>query len=1016
MLSLSEQRTLQFYEFDYRLRGYYLADVPVNIEPPFAYPFTPLAYQKSIDDGRVPNIFKQIGKLFNSTENKNETVKQNDSTPTPLGSVSELKGFSFYAPKGVNTVQPVIVEYINQLLFTANPISFEIIATSEYIRFQLVCDENVINEIQSQTKAFFPQYVISEISVFDLEFDLERTVGIADFGLENEVMLPLKVDNNSSFEPLTSFIATLDNLGNGETAMLQLLFKGVSAPFALAMNEASHDGQGGSFFTDVPELPRLCKEKTAYPLFSCVVRVVAQSNSDQETSVLTDTLLRNITSISSSEYNRLIPLSNKGYEYRNGHLKNVYYRQSNRLGCLLSSREIATMFHFPSAHVVSNKLHPHTGNTKPVKPQYTNRTYVLGYNEHQGAKTTVSVDRNSFDRHLFITGASGNGKSHLLKQLCWQSIQQENVASVILDPHGDLASDIISNITEENKDDIVFVDVTDSNVSFGFNIFSAETEAEKAVLASDLQKVFQSTFVSSGDRINSVLQKTISTLVYSDKEASILDIKRFLVEEQYRNEYLDALENSPILEYYWRNEYPLVKRHEIAPLLLRIDSYLQTRLLQNFFGIRKGLNIRQLIKERKTIVFNLSVGKIGLQNSKFIADLLVSKITQIAFSRSELSQEERHPIHLFIDEAYYYANTENIEMILSGARKYSLSLFLVGGQHLDQFNGTILNSILTNTAVQLYFRLSSKDARRIAPSFSHFEAEDFMELERGEVLVKIDKRSNDFNLKTFPIEKHYDQHKAELIREYIIRNSRAKYGVPINEVQQLIQEYIPKINVSKEVSKKSHIIKKELQVIDENQKRIEALKTEFKKQKEQIPPTNFETQKEAVIKQVEEQETIRKHRSLQNYVRTMAQQRGFKATFEQKTNNGGRVDVALLKNDIRVAIEVSITNTPEYEVKNIQKNIDDGFSLIYIISDNVEHLQNIKKLTLKTIAKKHHHKLHFFQSVELAMYLDATEPKAKTSEKRIRGYRVKVNYNADGGENNKQKSITDIIMKALRKK
>lgn len=378
-LSLSEQRTIQFYEFDYKLRGYYLFDTPVDIEPPYLPPFKPLSAPSNVDDGRVPNIFKQIGNLFNTPKREVKQI-EDKLLPIPVSSVSELTGFSFSFPKGQEISAYITTEFINQLSFTETPISFEIIGTAKTITFQIVCDDRDINIIKSQLKAFFPASNIQDISVFDLGFDLQRNVGIIDFGLCNESMLPIKSVDNYSFDPLTSFIATLDNLQIGEIAMLQMTIKGVTAPFSYGMNVAVNDEQGGSFFADVPDLPNLCREKTAHPLFSSVIRIVAQSNKDHQTSNLAQELIRNISTISTNQNNSLIPLSNKGYEYENGHLKNIYYRKSNRFGSILSSKEIATFFHFPNTNVVSQKLHPFTGNSKAVKQEYVGNKYMLGFN------------------------------------------------------------------------------------------------------------------------------------------------------------------------------------------------------------------------------------------------------------------------------------------------------------------------------------------------------------------------------------------------------------------------------------------------------------------------------------------------------------------------------------------------------------------------------------------------------------------------------------------------------------
>ncbi len=85
-----------------------------------------------------------------------------------------------------------------------------------------------------------------------------------------------------------------------------------------------------------------------------------------------------------------------------------------------------------------------------------------------------------------------------------------------------------------------------------------------------------------------------------------------------------------------------------------------------------------------------------------------------------------------------------------------------------------------------------------------------------------------------------------------------------------------------------------------------------------------------------------------------------------------------------------------------------------MISDDERHLAKIKEQTLNSVAKKHHAKIHFFASEDLLIYLNPLK-QPKATEKRVRGYRVKVNYKTDNNTG-KQSSITTIIMNALHKK
>ena len=64
-LTYSEQATLNFYEWDYRYRGYYHFESPIDIEPPYrSFQFPVQKSNSKIDDGRVPSLFQSIGKLL----------------------------------------------------------------------------------------------------------------------------------------------------------------------------------------------------------------------------------------------------------------------------------------------------------------------------------------------------------------------------------------------------------------------------------------------------------------------------------------------------------------------------------------------------------------------------------------------------------------------------------------------------------------------------------------------------------------------------------------------------------------------------------------------------------------------------------------------------------------------------------------------------------------------------------------------------------------------------------------
>ena len=621
-------------------------------------------------------------------------------------------------------------------------------------------------------------------------------------------------------------------------------------------------------------------------------------------------------------------------------------------------------------------------------------------------------------RHMHIIGATGVGKSTLIANMIIEDMKIGNGAA-LFDPHGDIIDDVLLRIPEHRKNDVIIIDPYDTEFPIGFNILSANTDAEKIVLSSDLVSAFKRFATSWGDTMSSVLSQAVNTFLDSSQEGTLIELKRFLLEDSFRKEFLQSVDD-PSIHYYWQHEYSHIKKR-IAPLLTRIDTFLRPKIVRYMLAQKGGIDFRKCIDEKNIVLIKLSQGLIGEENSYLLGSLFLSKFNQVAQSRQNLPKEQRHPYFIYCDEFQNFI-TPSISRILSGARKYGLGLILAHQETAQIDDTKILNSVISNPYIRICFRLGDTDAKKLASGFSYFEHDDLQSLNTGQAIVRIGSSTHDCNLTTFPLPK-INNETASLVKASIINNTRNNYATPRAKVEAILKSLLPKILKAKE---KKQYEKEEITSVEptlksvQNESNTEEVilqtpsKTISKSKGENLNSTDFEKQKEKYLKQAEEQEIVRKHRSLQYYARTMAQQRGFKVTLEEATQNGGRVDVALVNNEVRIAIEISVTNKVDYEVQNIQKCIDDSYSLVYMISDNEKHLTKIKEQALKNVNKKHHAIIHFFSSEELPLYLDALK-QPKTTEKRVRGYRVKVNYKNDN-DTSKQSSITNIIMKALRKK
>jgi hypothetical protein len=1019
-LSLAEQATINFYEFDYKGRGYYHFPFCVDIEPPFTHFYhhqNIKTYSQDYDDGRAPSYFKQLTTLFAPKVQEESKEMEKPFLPKEVLSKPVLVGLEISFPKRPYIDKILFVELLNMLGYSENTISFEIIGTFDKITIQIVCSKKDKMRITSHWKAYFSSILFKEVNALDLPFNGYDDIAVCDFGLEEESMRSIHIPQNFSIDTFTSIFATLENLQQDDVIVYQVLFKGVVNPWSKSMINAVSDANGNSFFVDAPEMLQLAKNKVSKPLFAVVVRFATQSLFKERTQYLASEIIRTISTFSKSEFNGLIPLSNEGYKYQH-HIENLFYRQTNRLGMLLNTDELVSLVHYPNESVVSSKLGFNDKKTKKAPQmvlQNTGGCYV-GINSHQQEEYSVHLTKEQRLKHIHIVGATGVGKSTLIANMILDDIEKGN-GIALFDPHGDICEDILLRIPNHRKEDVIIIDPSDSEFPVGFNLLHATTDAEKIVLSSDLVSAFKRHATAWGDNMTAVLSNAINAFLESSCGGTLIELKRFLIEEKFRNAFLEKIDDNSI-HYYWKNEYPLVKKG-IAPLLTRIDTFLRPKIIRYMLAQKSGIDFKECIEKKKIVLLKLSQGLIGEDNSYLLGSLFISKFNQVALSRQQISKDKRHPFYIYVDEFQYFI-TPSITAMLSGVRKYGVGLVLAHQELAQIEEQKTLNSVISNPFTRICFRLGDNDARKLETGFSFFEQNDLQSLGTGEVIMRVGSNSNDFTLTT---SKLTSQTNSE-VKDFIIQNTRRKYTKNRSEIKTLLDSLLPKpkskIPKEKEVTVSTKITK--TTSVGITQEAIKSLPEIVKKEEEltpkkaEKPVINFEKQKEIYLQQADEQEILRKHRSLQYFVRTMAVQRGFKATLEEEANNGGRVDVGLLKDKIRIAIEISVTNTVDYEVQNIQKCIDSNYSLIYMISDDENHLQKIKEKSLKVIPKKLHSKIHFFPSKELSLYLDALTPTSIVKEKRVRGYRVKVNYKTEDTDMNKQKSITNIIMDALRKK
>jgi hypothetical protein len=803
-LTPQERLTEQFYVWEIRGRGWQLWNEPVALEPPFR-PFLGhfLPSPPPRDDARKPTFLSKFAESFTGKSTHGPLppadpypADENEIEPEPFAPESQLVELEIVLPQKTSVGKESTEQFLVGLCHARQPLSFEVVGLPDSIRVQLACREGDLAQLRNLLAAYFPEAVVNERKSF-LESKLNGTKDTetvtVDFGLSDEFMAPLRSFRNFDVDPLIGIAGVLQDLRENECAVLQVLFQAARCPWAESIMRAVTDWEGKSFFGDSPEMVAQAEQKVSRPLFAAVVRVAAQSPDGERAWELARSLGSALAQFADPVSNEFIPLSNDEYPDV-FHIEDILERRSRRSGMILNADELVSLVHLPSSSVRLEKLAREEKRTKAAPQLAVGHALVLGENTHAGKTVQVSLSPEQRIKHTYVIGASGTGKSTLLLNMIIQDIRNGEGIGV-LDPHGDLIDQVLEYIRESRFDDVVLLDPADEEYPVGFNILSAHSELEKTLLSSDLVDVFRRLSTSWGDQMTSVLGNAILAFLESDRGGTLADLRRFLVEAEYRREFLGTVRD-PEVVYYWQKEFPLLSGKPQGPILTRLDTFLRPKLIRHMIAQKENrLDFRSIMDGKKIFLAKLAQGAIGEENAYLLGSFIVSKLHQVAMARQEVKESERQNFYLYIDEFHNFI-TPSMASILAGARKYHLGLILAHQELRQMWNRDtdVTSAVISNPYTRICFRLGDFDAQKLKDGFSFYEAKDLQNLGIGEAIARIERAEFDFNLKTLPLPVA-DQGSAEMRREKLVALSRQKYARHRAEIESELAKERPRIEV-----------------------------------------------------------------------------------------------------------------------------------------------------------------------------------------------------------------------------
>jgi energy-coupling factor transporter ATP-binding protein EcfA2 len=418
------------------------------------------------------------------------------------------------------------------------------------------------------------------------------------------------------------------------------------------------------------------------------------------------------------------------------------------------------------------------------------RVTYFAATDSRGKRIPFGLKAKDRQRHMYVIGKTGMGKSTLLENMAIQDIQNgEGLA--FIDPHGSAVETLLEYVPKDRVKDVVYFAPFDLENPIAFNVMEDVGYDKRHLVVSGLMATFKKIWEDAWSaRMEYILTNTLLALLeYPD--ATLLGVNRMYTDKTYRTKVVDNIKD-PVVKAFWTEEYAKYTDKfaaEATPAIQnKIGQFTGNPLIRNIIGQPKSsFDIRELMDNNKILLINLSKGLVGDTNMRLLGSMLTTRIFLAAMSRAELSPTElkkAEQFYFYVDEFQNFANDTFAE-ILSEARKYSLNLILAH-QYVEQMEEQVRAAVFGNVGTTVAFRVGPFDAETLETIFMpEFIKDDLVNLGFAQVYLTLmidGVGSRPFSAITLPpIEPP-----PTSLHDEVVASSRSQFAAPRAKIEESI--------------------------------------------------------------------------------------------------------------------------------------------------------------------------------------------------------------------------------------
>jgi hypothetical protein len=727
-----------------------------------------------------------------------------------------------------NIIASTATKGFKSKMYGQRHLSFEIVAREGLVHYYTVVPVVLVDVVRQAVAAAYPSARLEEVtehSIFSQIGKISGTIG-GEFTLKKNFVYPIATYQESKRDASRALLNALSAAGREDGAAIQVMLRparegwtknsvdaagkikkdkgqkksgpaGLIAPKEL-MEALWRPPETGETKPEDKQLTSLeqstvdaIEEKTRYPGYEVLIRVVVSSNTAGHSQMLLKNIVAAFSLFDSPSHNGFKFAVTKNIEELVTAYIFRFFPQTVTQN-ILNSVELATIFHLPNQNSIpTSQVQRQMSKQVDGPTQVMDEGFLLGYNEFRGIKKPIRLSTNDRRRHTYIIGQTGTGKSVLLENLAFQDMM-DGRGFAFVDPHGDSVENLLGKVPKERVEDVIYFNPGDMTNPIGLNMFEFDHPDQKDFLVQEAINMLYGLYDPGhtgivGPRLEHIFRNCALLLMSDPNGGTFIDIPKLLIDEDFMKSKLKYVTDQTVLDF-WTKEFPNSQRSNesgevISWVVSKFGPFISNDSMRNIIGQTKsGFNLRDIMDNKKILLVNLSKGKMGELNSKLLGIIFVMKFQAAAMGRANLPEDQRVDFSLYVDEFQNFA-TESFESILSEARKYRLNLIL-GNQFMTQLTDKIREAIIGNVGTVISGRIGITDAEILVKKFAPtFDAEDLTKMPNYQSVTSVminNVPSAPFSMSFVPPMGQTNSQLSDALK----RLSAAKYGKPRTVVEK----------------------------------------------------------------------------------------------------------------------------------------------------------------------------------------------------------------------------------------